>query len=167
MVLILFLLSLQLVKVQQIQAELLASQRQTRSQPSNLPARLIRDAHNFAETFMANVTEETARSYSLEVLKLATGLVDFGNKQIPYKPRVVSYPPMEHQASHSLGSLSPLINYQLMNQAPSSGRREQRSSWGGATPNYGRPSAMPVAGTSADEPTSFLRNLDLEPFNMP
>ena len=166
MVLILFLLSLQLVKVQQIQAELLASQQQTRSQPSNLPARLIRDAHNFAETFMANVTEETARSYSLEVLKLATGLVDFGNKQIPYKPRVVAYPPMEPQASHSLGSLSPLINYQL-NQAPSSGRREQRSSWGGATPNYGRPSAMPVAGTSADEPTSFLRNLDLEPFNMP
>ena len=163
-----FLFSLQLDKALQIQAELLASQQQTRSQPSNLPARLIRDAHNFAETFMANVTEETARSYSLEVLKLATGLVDFGNKQIPYKPRVVSYPPMEHQASHSLGSLSPLINYQL-NQAPSSGRREQRSSWGGATPNYGRPSAMPVAGTPADEPSSFLRNMniDLEPFNMP
>ena len=136
-----------------MQRELLGSQQQ--ATPSSLSARLIRDAHMFAETFMANVSEDIARSYSLEVLKLATGLVDFGNKQIPYKPRVVAYPPMDPQAAHSL-SLSPFTQ-------PPAQRPPQRSSWGGQTPSFGRPQATSVAGSGGDEGSlSFLRDYNFE-----
>ena len=117
--LISFLLSLQLDKALQIQRDLLGSQQQTT--PSSLPARLIRDAHAFAETFMANVTEDTTRSYSLEVMKLATGLVDYGNKHIPYKPRVVSFPSMEPPPAYSL-SFSPIVH------RPTQSRPQQRTS---------------------------------------
>ena len=140
--LISFLFSLQLDKALEMQQKLLQGSKQ-QAPPSSLSGRLIRDAHTFAETFMANVSEETARTYSLEVIKLATGLVDYGNKQIPYKPRVVSYPPMEPPPAHSL-SFSPIIHHAAQ-------RPHQRTSWGGQTPSYGRPQATPVAGSGGDE----------------
>ena len=68
-----------------MQRELLGSQQ--KATPSSLPGRLIRDAHTFAETFMANVNEDTARSYSLEVLKLATGLVNYAGCKSRFEDR--------------------------------------------------------------------------------
>ena len=150
--LISFLLSLQLDKALQMQRELLGSQQQ--ATPSSLSGRLIWDAHTFAETFMANVSEETARTYSLEVIKLATGLVDYANKQIPYKPRVVSYPPMEPPAAHSL-SFSPIIHHPAQ-------RPQQRSSWGGQTPSFGRPQATPVSSADSEASLSFLKDLQFD-----
>ena len=139
-----------------MQQELMKTQR-----PKDLPlaARLIRDAHTFADTYLANATEDIARAYSLEVIKLATGFVDFANKQSNFRPKVQLVPPLDPMASTSL-SFSPLLQQQ---QQPRH-HQLQRSSWGGQTPSYGRPAATPVAERQVAEEVSysFLRDVNFD-----
>ena len=124
-----------------------------------LSTRLIRDAHSFAETFLENATEDTARAYSLEVIKLATGFVEFEKKETPYRPKV-QLTPIQSLGSTSLSSLSPLLQQQQ--QQPPRYQQMQRSSWGGQTPSYGRPAATPVLERQALEEASmsFLRDFE-------
>ena len=131
-----------------------------RPKKQTLAARLIRDAHTFAETYLANAPEDVARAYSLEVIKLATGFVDFGNKLTSYRPRVQLVPPMDQLAAHSM-SFSPILQQQQQRQ-----QQLQRSSWGGQTPSYGRPAATPVAERQAleDASSSFLRDVNIDMF---
>ena len=96
-----------------MQKDILDTQTQAKATVS-LPTRLIRDANTFAKTFLANVNEDIARAYSVEIIKLATSLVDYSTKQISYRPRVVSYPPMDPGPSHSL-SFSPILHPQQQN----------------------------------------------------
>ena len=139
-----------------MQQELMETQR-----PKELPlaARLIRDAHTFADTYLANATEDIARAYSLEVIKLATGFVEFGNKQSNFRQKVQLVPPLDPMASTSL-SFSPLLQQQ---QQPRH-HQLQRSSWGGQTPSYGSPAATPVAERQAAEELSFsfLRDVNFD-----
>ena len=134
-----FLLSLQLDRALQMQRELLESQSQRDSMA--LPQRLVRDGHKYVETFLANCSEETARTYSLEIIRLATGLVDYSNKVIAHRPRITVQPPTPMDPGAHGSSLSPILPQPSQRPAVALQR-----SWIGHTPVYRKVQGTLVAG---------------------
>ena len=136
------------------QQDVLASQEKVLK--GNRQDKMVRDVHQYIQTLLGTMPEEDAQAYCRAASQLGYGTLDYLQKRSRYRPRVLTGDRAAEPSTSQPLSFSPLLGQ---------GRTPRRTSFGGQTPSYGRPTAAAVPAAVADHPTfSIIGDINLDSF---
>ena len=136
------------------QQDLLASQEKVLK--GNRQDKMVRDVHQYIQTLLGTMPEEEAQAYCRSASQLAYGHLDYLQKRWKYRPRVLTGDRAAEPSPSQPLFISPLRGH---------GKTPQRTSLGGDTPSYGRPTAVAVTAAVAEDPTfSIIGDINLDSF---